>query len=686
MTKLSLDIESRSELFFGRGPKNVGLDRYARHESTKILMLAYAFDNEPVKLWDCLETVSMPSDLADALNDRTIELHAFNAQFERVMFRDRWNLHTDYGRWHCTMVLGYSQSFIGGLGEIGACVGLPEDMAKDKRGEDLIKLFSQPQKVTKANPFLWRDSFTDPEAWEEFKEYCKRDVVAEREISRRLSRYPSPEREHRLYVLDQKINDRGLPVDRKFLENASWMVKRRQGELTDAMRQLTGLANPNSSPQLTGWLVDRGYPFQDIGKDTVKKVLTEHDEGVYEISDEVQAALKLRQQVARTSVKKFDAVLHRLPPGENVVRYAYQFAGASRTNRWSSRGGIQLHNLVRTPAFLESLPVLYYVTELIRQGDYEGIREFCSWCVKDVDILDALVGCVRSMIAAPDGYEFVVADLASIETVGIGVLAGCERILNVFREGRDAYKDFATVMYRIPYSEVTKAQRTICKPSTLGSGFGLAGGDLREGKKTGLWGYAENMGVVMTREQAHTATDLYRSTYPEVPQTWYAYNDAMAKTIVTGRRTKVGPIEYDYIKPYMRAKLPSGRYIYYHKPQVHYEQRISKKGNEYRATCVTVMGKSEQGNKWVRRPMAGHIAIENNDQAMCRDILGEGMLRADEEGFDIRGTTHDEIIALQPIGGNHTWQRLGECMTKALPWLPDAPLGYDGFSDTVYHK
>lgn len=687
MTKLSLDLESRSALFFGRGPKNVGLDRYSRHESTQILMLAYAFDNDPVQLWDCTEQKRFPSDLADALNDKTVELHAFNAQFERVMFRERWGLDTDYERWRCTLILAYMQSFIGGLDEVGECVGLPPHMKKDKRGDALIKQFSSPQRVTKANPFEWRDSLTDPEDWEVFKEYCKQDVVAEREISRRLSRYPIMPEEWAAYHLDQKMNDKGLPVDRQFLENAAAMADRRKAELTETLRRLTGLANPNSSPQFTGWLRERGYPFDDIGKDTIVKVLGEHGSGERVVSDEVVTALKLRQQVARTSVKKFDAVLHRLPPGEDVVRYAFQFAGASRTNRWASRGGVQLHNMPRTPGYLENPLVLEPVTDMIRQGDYDAVKNFADWCTKPVDVLDVLVGCVRSMLRAPEGYEFVVSDLSSIETVGVGLLSGCERILNVFREGKDAYKDFATVMYNKPYDQVTKKERTNSKPPVLAAGFGIAGGELENGRKTGLWAYAEGMQIPMTREEAHAAIDAYHVAYPEVRPFSWAIKDAMARTITTGQKTVIGLIEFIYVKPYCMMRLPKGRYIFYHLPRVHYEQRVSRRtGNEYTATVVTVMGKSEAGNRWVRRAISPGLLVENADQAMCRDILVAGKLAADEDGFDIRGSIHDEIIALRRKGDDYTPQRLGACMTRSLPWLPNAPLGYGAFASELYRK
>jgi len=715
VTRFHLDYETYCDLNL----KTVGVDLYTSHPSCKILMCSYALGDAPVQIWDALADPEPPQDLIDALLDDEIEKWAFNAAFERLV---TWRLlypllqlmgyetKKRYRVWKCAMVLAYMQSFVGGLEQIGRLVGVPEHLQKDARGEKLMKIFSMPNKPTKNQPLVYRNNLTDPWEWDDYKDYCVLDSEAEREIVNRLIKYPILLEEWNYYWLDQLINDRGLPIDRQFCMNGIVMAARRKQELTEDLRDLTHLPNPNSPVQLTAWLRERGYPFHDIGKDTVKKVLAENEAcandnapwPAYVIHDrdgrefqwdlafdegflptECVTALKLRQQVARTSVKKFDAIMIRLAE-DDMIRHVFQFAGAQRTNRASGRA-MQPHNLMRTPKFLEPEDVyetrLEDVTQIIRDGDYDMLGVYCK------EPMDALAGTVRSSIQAPDGFELVVCDLASIETVVIGGVSKCERILNVFRNGLDAYKDFATGLYLKPYDEITKKERTDAKPATLGAGFGLGGGDLVDGKRTGLWGYAESMGIDISREIAHRAIEKYREMYPEVQQTGYAFEAAIADTVRTGRRNKVGVVEFDLMKPYLRVRLPSGRHMYYHKPQVHVEERISKKGNPYRKEVVSYMGKQPNGQAWVRIYTHGGKWIENFVQAIARDILYRGMWAAHKAGFNLVGHVHDELICLQRKGSNEfTWERLREIMAAPIPWFPDLPLGAAGYKALFYRK
>lgn len=699
-----LDYETFCELNL----KVVGVDLYTAHPSCKILWASYAIGNGAVKRWDALADPRPPQDLIDMLLDDDIEKWAFNAAFERlvtwrklfpILERMGYVCKRKYRVWKCAMVLAYMQSFVGGLEQIGRLVGLPEHMQKDPQGTKLMNIFSMPNKPTKKQPLIYRDNLTDPWEWEEFGDYCVQDTVAEREIVCRLIKYPILDEEWSYYHLDQLINDRGLPIDRQFCMNGIVMSARRKAELTEVLRDLTQLPNPNSPVQLTAWLRERGYPFNDIGKDTVKKVLAENEAapdtqvwshewkcfmpGERFITEDCEKALKLRQQVARTSVKKFDAIMVRLAE-DDMIRHVFQFAGAQRTNRAAGRA-MQPHNLSRTPKFLEPEDAyerrLEDVTEIIRDGDYEMLELYCK------EPMNALAGTVRSSIQAPDGYELQVCDLSSIETVVIGGVTDCQRILNVFRQGLDAYKDFATELYGVPYADVTKKQRTDSKPATLGAGFGLGGGDLVEGKRTGLWGYAESMGIDITRELAHKAITRYREAYPEVQQTGYAFEEAIARTVRTGQRGKVGVIEFDLMKPYLRVRLPSGRFMYYHKPQVHVEERISKRGNPYRKEVVSYMGKQQNGQAWIRIYAHGGKWIENFVQAIARDILYRGMWLAHKAGFNLVGHVHDELICLERKGTNEfTWERLRGIMAAPIPWFPDLPLNAAGYAASFYRK
>lgn len=729
MTALHLDWESKSEIDL---PKR-GLDVYSAHPSTKILMGGYAFDDGAPKLW-VAEDGPPPRELIEALEDPHVEKWAFNAAFERVMAKRCLGVKTPYKGWRCTQVLGHMQSFVGRLGDMGVQVGLPVEQQKMAEGKRLIKIFCMPQRVTKNQPLRWRDSRTDPEDWELFCQYCPQDVVTERAIKNRLIKFPVPPEEWELYELDQKINDRGLPVDMGFVHNAITMSARRKAELTSELTELTGLRNPNSVQQLLGWLRERGYPFEDLQKNTVKKVLAENaehakqkisliveptDDGEADViieSDDLDGgfipgeavrALRLRQQAARTAHRKYDALVNRVGSGDRL-RYGFQFAGAARTSRWAGRG-FQAHNLTRTPDELEMSKasvaagapydfLLVEATEAIRRGDYEAL----TWLIKEP--MNALAGLVRSAIRAPDGKELLAADLASIETCVIAWLSGCERLLNVFRDGRDAYKDFGTTFYNVKYEDVTKIQRTNSKPAVLGCGFRLGGGELIEGKKTGLWGYAENMGIALSRVESHKSVRLFREAYPEIPQLWYALERSIFSVIRTGIKSQplirmpdgrkiLVPVVVEMFKPYLTIKLPSGRRIYYYKPQIHMKTMRGKPtveypdGEPYTKPNFTYMGKQQNGNKWVRVWSHGGKTTENIVQAVARDVLTVGMNRADDAGFPLIGHVHDELINEVRKGSNEfTVDRLIELMTEEIPWCATMPLGAAGWQAQFYRK
>lgn len=691
MDSLDFDFESSSE----KDLTKVGLDNYSAHPSTQILMCSYGFNGEPLRLWQ-REDGRFPNFLREAIADPHVRKNAFNAQFERVMSRRVLKIKTPYRNWRCTMALAYSVSFTGDLGEVGKQIGLPVEKQKIADGKRLIKKFSMPQKVTKNQPFRWRDELTDPADWDLFGTYCIGDTETERAVRRRLEKYPIDDFEWELYELDQRINDRGLPIDRLLCENAIIMADRRRIELTDMLRDITHLANPNSPAQLLDWLQERGYPFADLQKETVKKVLKGADDWEFNITSEAVKTLKLRQQVARTSVKKYNKFMDLMSP-DDVIRFQYQFGGASRTKRWAGRG-IQPHNLPRTPKAIEpeggDVSKLAITNQAIRDGDYELLGLIMA------EPMDALSGCVRSAITAPEGSELRVADLSSIETVVIGWLSGCERLLNVFRDGRDAYKDFATLLYKIVYEEVTKEQRTKCKPATLGCGFRLGGGKIDDkGKRTGLWGYAEAMGVELTQEEAALAVKVFRESYREIVDLWYDLEDAVRECVQTGREQTVGPLTFNLLKPFMTVRLPSGRLMYYYKPRIEIEQypKTDKEGNKlydedgnqkyYKKQVFTYEGREQGSHTWGRIKSHGGKLVENFVQAIARDILAIGMMRAHKAGFYLVGSVHDELKSLAAILNKvHTVERLIECMTEEIPWCADMPLKAAGWANRFYFK
>lgn len=681
MRRLSIDFETKCELNL----KICGLDLYMRHESFQPIWVAYALgDDDPTEV-DLSEDDRLPDELLDMLDDPDIQIWAFNAAFERLILNRYYELRIPIRRFRCSMALSYMHAYVGGLDEIGVQMQLGQEFQKDEDGKRLMKIFSMPQKPTKNQPNRWRNKYTDPADWAKYGAYCGQDVVAERAQTDELLKYPVPDREWETYALDQVINDNGIPIDKEFVVNAIRLANKRKKILTDQMRGLTDLANPGSVQQLLPWLRERGYPYDDLRKDTVKITLNRNADPADEVdlSALCVKVLKLRQQQARTSVRKYNAILQRLSP-DNRIRHILQYGGASRTLRWAGRA-MQPQNLPRTPKKLEEPAMLEKVSAMIRKGDYDELSLFVA------EPMDALAGLVRSSIRAEEGNHLVVCDLASIESRVIAWLTGCVRLLKVFSDGKCAYRDFATELFKIEYDEVTKHQRGDAKPAVLACGFRLGGGAMIEGKKTGLWGYAENMGIALDKDECHKAVKIFRRAYPEIVDAWYAYEDAIAHTIRTGKRTRVGVIRFCMEKPYLTAELPSGRKLWYLDPKVrkamiHY---VDKDGepSSFEKDSISYMGKQQNGRKWIRIQSHGGKFIENFVQATARDILREGLLAAAEDGFNIVLHVHDEIVAEHPRGDNYyTEARLTELMSQPIPWCADMPLGAAGFTAELYRK
>lgn len=698
---LSFDFETYCDLDL----KAVGLDLYASHPSCQVLMCAYQIDDGPVQHWDATANPRMPRDLWEALHDDKRELWAFNAQFERTILNrvlDIWPL---MRRWRCTMVLSYMHSYTGTLDQIGERAGLKQDHQKMAVGKKLIGMFCGPQKITRANTLKRFTSETHPVEWKLFIQYNKQDVVAENALKSRLWRdkYPIPKREWEFYALDQEINDRGLPIDRLFVRRALAMAIERKEELVEDMQALAPeLSNPGSPKQLLPWLQERGYPFDDLKKDSVKKVLTA-DAGrrsgelkqrkgeLYPYLDnDCVAMLKLRLQQSRTTPTKYAALLKAMGD-DNRMRFVFQFDGAARTGRFAGRR-FQPQNLttMRLGGNEDTHEdVMSLCTDAIRRDDFDFVRLLRK------EPLDALAGLVRSSVRPRKGKKLVICDLSSIESVVIGGVSQCERLLNVFREGKDAYKDFATELFKVPYAEVTSTMRKQAKPATLGAGYRLGGGEIRDGKKTGLWGYAENMGIDMSRKEAHKGVAVFRRVYSEIPATWYALEDAIMK-VIRGKRSKPivvnDIVSFHYCAPYLVCTLPSGRNIYYLKPRINkvWFEYVDRDTGEKKRTLkdqISYMGKQQNGNGWRRIQSHGGKFIENIVQAIARDILREGIMRATDFGFTVVGHVHDEIICEEDIGSTrYTLENLRKCMTAAISWCLNLPLGAAGFEGLFYRK
>jgi DNA polymerase len=688
---LSLDYETYCDLDIRR----VGLDAYMSHASFAVLMAAYRIDRQPLQHWECHEG-PVPADLREALLDPQVRRWAFNAAFERLATQVGLGIKTPIAGWRCSMVLSYMHSFTGGLAAVGTQMCLPVDQQKKKTGARLIKIFCGPQKPTKKHPHTRRNWDTDPEEWSEFCEYNKQDVVAEENLRDRLIKFPIQEDEWEFYGLDQEINDRGMPVDLDFVRNVAEMSERRRRELLDEMERLTGLDNANSVAQLLPWLQNQGYPYEDVRQENVRKALNRVEELWGTADHPVVEVLQRRLWAAKTSVKKANAALLSAGAGDRI-RHMYKFAGASRTNRFSG-ALVQPQNLTRTPKLFDpehDSSRLDCVTNMIRRGDYDAFELLVD------EPMMAFAGCMRGMFRTRDDEEFHVCDYSSIESVGLAYVTRCERMLDVFRDGRDIYRDFGSRLFKKPYEAITSAERQISKPAVLGCGYRLGPGKLVDGHKTGLLAYAENMGIELTQDESVLAVTTFRETYAEVKQFWYDCETAVQHVMHTYKPYKLGCLRFEWMKPYLLIQLPSGRYIYYYKPRL--EARLVKTGRmrpvyqggiylgdeeeTYKRTVLTYMGRNQRKNTWERVEAHGGVTTENVVQALTRDILKVGLQRLHKAGFNIVGHAHDEAIAITRKGDNYyNWPRMREIMREPIDWVPGFPLNAAGWSGSYYRK
>lgn len=673
LTDLHVDIETASEVDL----TEVGLDVYSKHPSTRILMVSWKLGAER-GTWTAEEphNVVKLTTFLRMLLDPTIRKWAHNAQFERTMFREVWDIDSPVEQWRCTMAWAFMLGLPGALAQLGDVLLLPAEMKKDRDGMRLMRLFSMPQKVTKKQPYRWRNHLTNPVEWAKFVQYNQQDVTAEAFIAeQRLNRYELPDSEWRQYYLDQKINQRGLPIDRTLVEHATKMVIDETHELMTALKELSGLENPNSDTQFGPWIRGLGFPYGDLKKATVARALDDP------ALSHLHEALTLRAQLKRTAVKKFFAV--QASTGDDArLRYTYQFCGASRTGRWSGRGA-HFQNPARPSKDLERY--VPDILESVRANDVLWVRQMYG------DPMKALSSCVRGMIRAPEGRKLVVADLASIEACVIAWLAGCESMLEVFRSGKDIYRVFATYMFHKPYDQIIKAERNLAKPPVLGCGFRLSGGeDMISPKtgdpiKTGLYGYAENMGITMTRDQAHYAVGVFREAYPEIVQFWYDIEAACMHVLQRGGEASAGRLRFDVTGPFMRMHLPSGRMLHYLRPKI--EKRMMPWGKE--KWSITFEGEEDLGDgrkRWGRQATHGGKLAENGTQAVANCVLREGLAAAEAEGFDVDGHSHDEAITEVDMDSALTAKRLCDALTKPLSWGTGLPLSAAGYEAITYRK
>ena len=641
---LSMDIECFSDVDLIK----CGVYAYADSPAFEILLFAYSFDGGETQIIDLAQGEKLPAEVEDAIFDVSVTKTAYNANFERTCLSKHFARYIPPEFWHCSAVQAAMLALPRSLEDVGRVLGLDEQ--KMKEGKDLIKYFCVPCKPTKANGGRMRNlPCHAPEKWELFKTYCKRDVDVEKSIRRKLHNFPIPESEMELYRLDQHINDRGVLVDMGLVEQAIACERLHKEIVTKRAYELTGLENPNSVAQLKGWLGDMGMEAESLSKKAVAEMIAETD-------GEVEELLRLRLMLAKTSVKKYEAI-ERSACSDGRVHGMLMFYGANRSGRWSGKN-VQLHNLPKN-----YLPDLELARDLVKQGRFEDIELLYD---STPNVLSELI---RTAFIPKQGCRFVVADFSAIEARVLAWLSGEQWRLDVFTSHGKIYEASASSMFHVPMEEITKGStlRQKGKLAELGLGFGGAAGAL-------ISMGALDMGL--TEEELPPLVAAWRKANPHITQFWWDVDAAAIKAVTEKQKTKVGKIIFEYKSGILFITLPSGRKLSYVKPRM----AVNKFGRD----GLTYEGISEN-KKWSRIETYGPKLVENIVQGTARDLLAEAMLRVEKKGYPIVMHCHDEIIAEVPEGTGSV-DEMCEIMAVQPEWAEGLPLRADGFECRFYKK
>lgn len=641
---LAIDIETYSDVDL----ISCGVYKYSSSPHFEILLIAYSVDDEETVCIDVANGEEPPKEFMEMLLDDTVTKTAFNANFERTCFSNYYQHSFRPEAWRCTAVQAAMLALPLSLEGVGAVLGL--DKQKMTEGKELIKYFCSPCKSTKSNGGRTRNLPKDaPEKWRQFKTYCIRDVDVEKQIRQRLAKFPIPKREQEIYCLDQRINDRGIMVDRNLVNHAVACDLLYKETATARAYELTGLENPNSVSQLKFWLKEKGLEVDSLAKDTVKD-LSMKAEG------DVQEVLKLRLATSKTSVKKYEAI-DRSVCAENRVHGLLQFYGANRTGRWAGRL-VQIHNLPQN-----HLPDLELARALVSEGRYEEVELFYE---STPNVLSELI---RTAFVAKPGCRFIISDYSAIEARVLAWLAGEEWRLQVFETHGKIYEASASAMFHVPIEEITKTSplRQKGKISELALGYGGAVGALT------------SMGALkmgLTEEELPGLVSTWRSANPHITAFWWAVDEAAITAVRDKKPSKVGRVSFEYKSGILFVTLPSGRKLSYVKPRM----MLNKFGRE----GLTYEGIGES-KKWMRLETYGPKLVENIVQAASRDILAEAMLRLEKEGFDIVCHVHDEVV-LEVPDGKSSVEEVNEIMAVNPVWTEGLPLKAAGFESPFYKK
>ena len=669
MHHLSIDLETYSEATITK----TGAQRYILDPSFEILLFAYSVDGQPVQIIDLANGETVPEWLKTALVNPAYIKHAYNAPFEFGC------LSKYYGQlypaqWRCTMFHGLYCGYTAGLEATGKALGLPEDKQKLKTGRDLIRYFCVPCRPTKSNGQRTRNyPHHDPDKWQLFKEYCCQDVVTEMEIERRLSSFPVPDFVQKQWETDLRINFRGVAVDMPFVEGALIMGNQVKTEMIEEAEQITNLDNPNSVSQLKDWLnkeIGTGEEepeIQSLSKDIVKKLLNREDN-----SPDVQRMLQIRQELGKTSTKKYDAIKICVCPDKRV-RGLLQFYGANRTGRWAGRL-VQVQNLPRT--YTDPIEL---ARELVTDRKTTAVR-----CLYG-SVSDTLSQLIRTAFIASPGNVLIDADFSAIEARVISWLAGEQWRLEVFRTHGKIYEASASQMFGVPIELIKKgnpeyALRAKGKVAELALGY------------QGSSGALINMGALemgLHEEELPDIVQRWRTANRHIQSLWYEMDEGARQVIGFGGAVNVHGLwlarEYDYNQGVycFTITLPSGRKLFYINPKIG--------TNRFGGESITYWGMdqtSKTSKKWKEIETYGGKLTENVVQAIARDCLAEAIERLEAAGFPIVFHVHDEVVIdIKPYADNKAMlQQVVDIMKQPPAWAADMPLNAAGWVGDFFTK
>lgn len=657
--EMSIDLETYSDVDIKKG----GVYKYAESDNFEILLFAVSINNEPVTVYDLACGDTLPDEILDALVDDAVIKWAFNAVFERVClsywlkkhYPDRFKSYGATGdtvsnylnpvSWRCTMIWSAYMGLPLSLEGVGAVLGLKDQ--KMKEGKDLIRYFCVPCKPTKTNGGRTRNlPHHAPDKWATFKAYNKRDVEVEMGIKEKLHKFPVPDFVWAEYHLDQSINDRGILVDMQLVKNAIAFDERSKADIASQMKDMTDLENPNSVAQMKAWLSDQGLETDTLGKKAVAELIKDAPEDLAQV-------LALRQQLAKSSVKKYQA-MENAACKDTRARGMFQFYGANRTGRWAGRI-IQLQNLPQN-----HMNDLAEARELVRTGDYDSLELLYD------DIPDTLSQLIRTAFIARPGYKFYVADFSAIEARVIAHLAGESWRAEVFKNGGDIYCASASQMFHVPVEKhgINGHLRQKGKIAELALGYGGSVGAL---KAMG----ALEMGL--TEDELQPLVDAWRESNPNIVSLWWDFDNAVKSAIKMHTSTSSHGIKFTWRSGMLFITLPSGRKLTYIKP------RIGE--NRFGGESVTYEGIGST-KKWERLESYGPKFVENVVQAVSRDLLMNAMKNL--PGFFICGHVHDELII--ECKDTVSLDEVCKAMAHNPSWMPDILLRADGYTTEFYKK